>query len=367
MLEFLLILISIFLIWKVSSSFDLAANFLTRNMGDGIKGPTVNAIASSLPELTISTLFLFFYKDINGFSAGFATIIGSSAFNIALIPIIAYIFSIKKNKNNDFRIDRNIVIQDGIFLLISICLLGLGFLIGLNIYYAILLIATYIFYIFFIYRKRTSSTIKSENKFSPMKKKFENGKKWGYVKSLINLRIYSILGFKKIDNLNSIIVIVVSVLIITLACYVLVNVVENISEMLEINLFITAFFIAAISSSIPDTILSIKDAENNKFNDSFSNTYGSNIFDICVGIGLPVLFYSIFNDPISLDIPIERFGLTKFGDSIFGGNLLIWSTIILFIFTALISIIYSSGKINKRNIPLIFMLYFLYIVALLIF
>ena len=97
MLEFLLILISIFLIWKVSSSFDLAANFLTRNMGDGIKGPTVNAIASSLPELTISTLFLFFYKDINGFSAGFATIIGSSAFNIALIPIIAYIFSIKKN------------------------------------------------------------------------------------------------------------------------------------------------------------------------------------------------------------------------------------------------------------------------------
>ena len=43
--------------------------------------------------------------------------------------------------------------------------------------------------------------------------------------------------------------------------------------------------------------LSIKDAENNQFNDSFSNTYGSNIFDICVGIGLPIFIYSLFNEP----------------------------------------------------------------------
>tara|TARA_B100001059_G_C17298542_1_gene316289 strand:+ start:126 stop:299 length:174 start_codon:yes stop_codon:yes gene_type:complete len=56
--------------WKVSSSFDLAANFLTKNMGEGIKGPTVNAVASSLPELLISFLFLFFYKDTGVFSAG---------------------------------------------------------------------------------------------------------------------------------------------------------------------------------------------------------------------------------------------------------------------------------------------------------
>ena len=62
------IFFSIYLMWKVSSSFDLAANYLTRNLGDGIKGPTVNAVASSLPELLISTLFLFFYKDIEGFS-----------------------------------------------------------------------------------------------------------------------------------------------------------------------------------------------------------------------------------------------------------------------------------------------------------
>ena len=183
----------------------------------------------------------------------------------------------------------------------------------------------------------------------------------------LNLRIYSILGFKNINSINSIIVILISVLLISSACYALVNVVEKVSENFGINLFITAFFIAAISSSIPDTILSIKDAENNQFNDSFSNTYGSNIFDICIGIGIPIFVYSLFNEPIAIDVPIERLGLTNFGDTIFGGNLLIWGTLILFIFTLLVSIVYSSGKINKKNIPFIFMLYFLYIVALLIF
>ena len=68
------IFLSIFIMWKVSSSFDLAANYLTRNWGEGIKGPTVNAIASSLPELMISFIFLFYYKDITGFSAGYTKV-----------------------------------------------------------------------------------------------------------------------------------------------------------------------------------------------------------------------------------------------------------------------------------------------------
>ena len=336
-------------------------------MGEGIKGPTVNAVASSLPELMISSLFLFFYKDINGFSAGFATIIGSSAFNIAIIPVIAYIFAFKKNQIQAFKVDKKIVLQDGIFLLMSIILLGLGFVIGLNIYYAIILISTYLFYIFFIYKKRNINKNKINDKIGYINTKFGNGLKWSYFKSIVNLRIYNIFGFKNINTFNSVIVIIISVLIISLACYLLVMVVENISESYGVNLFITAFFIAAISSSIPDTILSIKDAENNQFNDSFSNTYGSNIFDICIGVGLPIFIYSLFNEPISVDTPVERLGLTNFGDTIFNGNLLVWSTIILFIFTLLISLIYLSEKINKKNIPYILVLYFLYIIALVIF
>ena len=64
LLSVFILLFTIYIMGKCSSSFDLAANFLTRDMGEGLKGPTVNAVASSLPELLISFMFLFHYKDI---------------------------------------------------------------------------------------------------------------------------------------------------------------------------------------------------------------------------------------------------------------------------------------------------------------
>ena len=73
-------------------------------------------------------------------------------------------------------------------------------------------------------------------------------------------------------------------------------------------------------------------AEHKKFNDSFSNTYGSNIFDICIGIGLPVLLYTIFYPPISVDVNIDTLGLYNLGDYFMGDNLMLWSVFILFIF-----------------------------------
>ena len=39
--------------------------------------------------------------------------------------------------------------------------------------------------------------------------------------------------------------------------------------------------IAAAATSVPDTILSIKDARKGNYNDAISNALGSNIFDIC--------------------------------------------------------------------------------------
>ena len=63
-LSFSLICLSTYLIWKASESFDIASSYLTRNLNEGIKGPTINAIASSLPELLISFFFLFYIRFI---------------------------------------------------------------------------------------------------------------------------------------------------------------------------------------------------------------------------------------------------------------------------------------------------------------
>ena len=56
----IIITVSTYIIFKISRSFDFAASFLTQNLNEGIKGPMVNAIASSLPELLISFFFLFY-------------------------------------------------------------------------------------------------------------------------------------------------------------------------------------------------------------------------------------------------------------------------------------------------------------------
>ena len=57
-------------------------------------------------------------------------------------------------------------------------------------------------------------------------------------------------------------------------------------------LFVIVF--AAIGSSFPDTIISYKDAQKGNYDDAVSNAYGSNIFNLCVALGLPLFFTFIY-------------------------------------------------------------------------
>tara|TARA_B100000780_G_scaffold175388_1_gene122821 strand:- start:226 stop:1329 length:1104 start_codon:yes stop_codon:yes gene_type:complete len=360
------IFVSIYIMWKVSSSFDLAASFLTKKMGEGIKGPTINAVASSLPELIISSMFLFYFGDIVGFSAGYATIIGSSAFNIACIPVFSFLVVYFSDNKIEFKIDKSIVSQDGLFLLLSIILLSSGFVIGINQYLSLMLIILYCIYVYCVYNKRKNIPTDVNKQTKILNENFNNGKV-SYLNSLINLKIYNIFNLKKLNVTNSWAVILISVILIGSSCWLLIEAVETISITYGLNLFISAFFIAAIASSVPDTILSIKDAKNEKFTDSFSNSYGSNIFDICIGIGLPVLVYSIIYQPIPMNIPIDRMGISSLGDYFLEGNLLLWSIVLLFIFTFIISAIYYFGKINLRNSMIILLLYLTFIIGLIIY
>ena len=364
--------VAVYIMGKCSSSFDLAANYLTRNLGEGIKGPTVNAIASSLPELLISSMFLFYFKDINGFSAGYATIVGSSAFNIALIPVIAFLFVyFKQGRDKVFEINKSIVKQDTLFLLGAILILSLGFVIGVTYYLALLLLGFYCIYMIYVIKTRSSNK-KDESFFSNLieEDKLEEiegvyVEKGSLLSSLVNIKLFRLLFRGRVNTFTSYIVIILSIFIIGASCYFLVLATENISHILGINLFFGAFIIAAIASSVPDTILSVQDAKNDKFVDSFSNAYGSNVFDICIGIGLPVLVYSLIYGPISMNMPIDRMGWL--GDEILSGNLFMWSLLMLFVFTSLVSLIYYRGNIKLNKALLILSLYLLFVIGLIIY
>ena len=84
------------------------------------------------------------------------------------------------------------------------------------------------------------------------------------VSALLKFKLFRIFFKGQVNNFSSILVVFISVFIIGTSCYLLVLATENISDILGINLFFGAFIIAAIASSIPDTIFSIQDANNDK-------------------------------------------------------------------------------------------------------
>lgn len=374
LISILFLVLAIYIMRRCSSSFDIAANYLTRGLGEGVKGPTVNAVASSLPELLISSLFLFYFKDITGFSAGYGAIIGSSAFNIALIPVISFAYLYyKKGRNKVFEINKQIVKQDALFLLGSISILSLTFFLGVNLYLSLFLVLFYFIYISYVIKTRVSQKVDGslflkkfiKNHELVLKDKIIYAESGTLVSALLNFKLFRIFFQGQVNNFTATLVLMISVFIIGLSCYLLVLATENISHAIGVNLFFGAFIIAAIASSIPDTIFSVQDAKNDKFIDSFSNAYGSNIFDICIGLGLPLLVYTSIYGPIYIDMPIERIGWI--GDYILRGDLFIWSLISLFFFTALVSIIYYKYALKLTSAFFLLFLYFLFILALLIF
>jgi len=86
-----LICIAMYVIAFACDSFEPAADYLgteVYKLAPGVRGASIEAVASSLPELFTTMVLLFVYNDVDGFSAGIATCAGSALFNGAVIPAI---------------------------------------------------------------------------------------------------------------------------------------------------------------------------------------------------------------------------------------------------------------------------------------
>ena len=68
-----------------------------------------------------------------------------------------------------------------------------------------------------------------------------------------------------------------------------------------------AVILASAATSVPDTIISIRDAQNGNYNDAISNALGSNIFDVCFALGLPLFLYCIIYGPITMSPETVQF------------------------------------------------------------
>jgi Ca2+/Na+ antiporter len=122
----LMIVMSI-IIAKACDVFELAADYLGRNMSGGVKGATINAVGSSMPEMLTTVFFLIFYADSNlaeGFAASVGGDTGSAIFNSIFIPMLVVglvLFAVAGVSG--VTVAKRVILRDGIFLIAAELLL----------------------------------------------------------------------------------------------------------------------------------------------------------------------------------------------------------------------------------------------------
>ena len=360
----LLIIFSSIIIWKASNGFDDASSYLGRNLTEGVKGATINAISSSMPELLTSIFFLLFLKDSEGFSGGLGTVAGSAVFNAMVIPALSIIAVVYYGVSKTIEVSKKVIFRDSIALIaLQIALIFIIYFQLLNIIGGTILVSLYFIYVIYMItsmkaKSDTSINYSNDIQSIDVKNRFISFLKLDFSNALI--------GNKKINNTKAILLLMISLLFMGGSCLILVWACELIGQNqysilgfenlkgLDLPISIIAVIIAAAATSVPDTILSVKDALKGNYNDAISNAIGSNVFDIGFALGFPVLMFSILYNPIFLTESVQEFSLRIM-------IILLVLTILTFI------ILISNKKIGLNRGILLLMLYIFFISYILLF
>ncbi|MGC9342612.1 MAG: sodium:calcium antiporter [Bacteroidales bacterium] len=361
LIPILIIILSSFIIWKSTDSFETAADYLGRNMSRGVKGATINAIASSMPEFLTTMFFLFCIKDqgefADSFSGGLGVTAGSAVFNILIIPFAILTYGTIKLGSGRFPVNRSAIYRDGLVLLLANIILiliirqeRLDFLDGL------LLVLLYLFYLFTL------------RKGFGKKKESEKAEDFSIAYEKIGLNHFFridlkqiLFNGKKLSTFNSWVALIASTGVMAVGTWLLVEGTEllghdeytfwGIEGLRGIGvpiIFLSVIF-AAAATSIPDTMISIRDARKGNHIDSISNALGSNIFDISFAIGLPLLLFTHINGSISMSENVRVWSLS------------VW--LVMFLINLIVLPIFIHSKTLSRRKGLLFLLiYILFIV-----
>ena len=337
----LIIVFCCIVIWKASDGFETSSEYLGRNMSEGVRGATINAIASSMPELFTTIFFLWFLKDTDGFSGGIGTTAGSAIFNGMIIPAVVIFAVLSSNASTKIEVSKKVILRDGLSLIIAEAILIL--LISGNTlvwWHGLVLMLTYGAYITYM----LNSMKKDDNEDDDDDDDDDDDEieSVGFFKGLFTLNLEGlVIGNKEINTRNSWQLLILSMLIIGSACLLLVVACEFIGSDtytflghefngLNIPIMFVAVILASAATSVPDTIISVRDAKNGNYNDAVANALGSNIFDICFALGFPLFMYCIIYGPINMDPTVVEFSSEL--------------RILLLVFTILAFFVYYIGK-----------------------
>lgn len=224
-------------------------------------GSLLLAPASSAPEL----ITVFVALAAGSFSAGLGTVAGSALFNILIIPAAAVLAA------GDLKIAKAVVKRDGMAYLVVVVLLitatwfGTSTMTGSVEWHflpwwtgliGLVLYAGYVAWVIWAGRKEGRSD------------KEDASDSWGKVLFKI---IFGVVG-------------------IGICVHLLVEITLTICRTHGIADAIAGVIVLAPATSIPDTFLSVLAARKGDADGAITNAFGSNIFDILVGLGLPILW-----------------------------------------------------------------------------
>ena len=310
-----MVTISCLVIWRTSDGFTVASEYIGRNLSEGVRGATLNAIASSMPELLTSLFFLFFLNDADGFAGGIGTTAGSAIFNGMVIPALVILAVTVSGVTKYIHVTRKVLLRDGISLIVAelvlISLISGTELTWIHGFILTMMYLLYLGYMLFSMKKRGEKMEASEEEVKALEEIKVEGK--NPFKAIITLDLaHLFVGGKKINNYIAWPLLLFSTLLMSAACLLLVLATEWLGfetysipflgefQGLNIPLIFLAVIIVSAASSVPDTIISIKDARKGFYDDAVSNALGSNIFDICFALGLPLMIFTLVNGPIEM-------------------------------------------------------------------
>ena len=219
---------------------------------------TIAAFGTCAPELAIS---------FNSISSGnvdmtIANVIGSCIVNILLIVGVAAVVKPIKVQARTIKKELPILVfvTTAFFLLLSDSLFLVKSENGLSRADALMLICWFIFFIYYII------TLVKESK-----KEYEKECKYSLKKSIIYL--------------------VISLIVIIMASDLVVDNAVLLANEIGISQKIIAMTVIVIGTSLPELTMTVTSAKKGEFDMAVGNIIGTNIFNICIVLGLPTLIY----------------------------------------------------------------------------
>ncbi|WP_166823195.1 sodium:calcium antiporter [Thalassoroseus pseudoceratinae] len=340
------------LIWQACDPFADAAQWIGQRfeLPGSVRGATLDAVASSMPELFSGLFFVIVAltsvdpgdpkaleaAGAEGYASTIATCAGSAVYNMILIPAFcALVISFYRQSRPTIDIDDEVITRDGVwFVGCNLVLVVFLFQDAVTWWMAVVLLGLYAVYVYHLFHDAQVYRVKVRAIQRHLEKVGEDAtdvtvieavKAEGYRVSRVTA-IRSIdahaegeLGIEEeeqtrtagvffgmfdvpLNGRSAWAIIVCSTLVSALACYFLVESTYQAAEVLSVPAFFVAVIIAAAASSVPDTLLAIGAAMRGDDSGAVSNAFGSNIFDICVCLSIPLLVnsYLLGWEPVSL-------------------------------------------------------------------